>query len=170
MYTSVTNQAHKEMMILFTKPSQLRLVTATIAFGLGIDCLVVLQVIHVGIPEDCESYIQDTGHAGSDGKAALAMYHHCERNIKDYVENNSQCIRDYLYQFIGSYEHEQVLTQCLFCDMCFSVCLWILLRKCFSIVFVGLHIQSYEVITLIQLNVYLHVISYNCAPIAVTNI
>ena len=129
MYTGVTDQAHKEIIIsLFTKPSQLRVVIATIAFGLGTDCPDVRQVIHVGIPEDSESYIQETGRAGRDGKPALAillkarMYHHCERNIKDYVENNSQCRRDNLFQFMESYEHQQVLTQCLCCDICASVC------------------------------------------------
>lgn len=38
MFTSVTNQHQKEAIIsLFTKPSQLRVVIATIAFGLGLD-------------------------------------------------------------------------------------------------------------------------------------
>ena len=29
--------------------------------------------MHVGAPDDVESYIQDTGRAGRDGQAALAM-------------------------------------------------------------------------------------------------
>lgn len=39
MYTSLTDSQHKELIISsFTKPSQLRVVIATVAFGLGIDC------------------------------------------------------------------------------------------------------------------------------------
>ena len=39
--------------------SPLRIVIATIAFGLGIDCSGVRHVIHFGPPGDTESYIQD---------------------------------------------------------------------------------------------------------------
>ena len=88
MYTSVADKHHKdEIICLFIKPSQLRVVITTIAFGLGLDCLDVRQIGHVRLSEDIESYIQETGHAGRDGKPALATllkartYHHCEKNI-----------------------------------------------------------------------------------------
>ncbi len=74
MFTSVTDQAHKDTTIsLFKKPSQLRVVIATVAFGLGIDCPDVREIIHVGVPEDIESYIQETGRAGRDRKPSLAI-------------------------------------------------------------------------------------------------
>ena len=73
MFTSVTDSDHKELIIsLFTKPSQLRVVVATVAFGLGIDCPDVRQIVHIGMPEDVESNIQETGRAGRDGEHALA--------------------------------------------------------------------------------------------------
>ena len=46
----------------------LRIVCATISFGMGIDCPDVRQVIHLGIPEDIESYIQQTGRAAWKSK------------------------------------------------------------------------------------------------------
>jgi ATP-dependent DNA helicase RecQ len=74
MFTSVTDSEIKEEIIkLFTKESDLRIVVATIAFGMGIDCGDVREVIHVGAPDDVESYIQETGRAGRDSLAALAM-------------------------------------------------------------------------------------------------
>ena len=73
MYTSVSDDKHKQEIITqFTKPgSQLRIIIATIALGLGVDCPDVRQIIHVGTPEDVETYIQETGRAGRDGSHAL---------------------------------------------------------------------------------------------------
>ena len=129
MFTSVTDSDHKELIIsLFTKPSQLRVVVATAAFGLGIDCPDVRQIIHVGMPEDVESYVQETGRAGRDGKHALATllkarsYHTCERSIKDYTMNDSQCRRDALFESMENYQHCHSGSNCLCCDVCALVC------------------------------------------------
>jgi len=107
MFTSVTDSDHKEPIIsLFTKPSQLRVVVATVAFGLGIDCPDVKQIVHIEIPEDVESYIQETGRAGRDGEHVLATlfkarsYHTCERSIKNYTASDSQCRGDLLFEFM----------------------------------------------------------------------
>ena len=93
---------------LFTKPSQLRVVIATIALGIGIECPDVRQVIHVGIQEDSVSYIQETGRAGRDGKPALAIllhihYVHMSLCIHCYCTHYSitlTCIWLYLVYFV----------------------------------------------------------------------
>ena len=59
MFTSVTDEDIKVTIISkFTRESNLRIVVATMAFGMGLDCPDVRQVIHVGIPETKETYIQ----------------------------------------------------------------------------------------------------------------
>jgi len=58
---------------MFSKPSHLRVVIATVAFGMGIDCKNVHQIVHIGAPEDVESYIQATGRAGQDGAQSIAV-------------------------------------------------------------------------------------------------
>ena len=129
MFTSVTDAQQKDIIIsLFTKPSHLRVVVATVAFGLGIDCPDVRQIIHVGMPEDLESYIQETGRAGRDGQPALVTllkartYHVCEKSIKDYAANNSQCRRDALFEEMESYRRINIGTNCYCCDVCASLC------------------------------------------------
>ena len=69
MLTSITENNHKsQILILFKSERNLQVVIATMAFEMGIDCQNVRQIIHVGIPDDVCSYIQETGGAGRDGQ------------------------------------------------------------------------------------------------------
>ena len=73
MFTSCTDDDVKGQIISsFTSESPLRIVCATVAFGMGLDCTDVCQVSHAGAPDDVESYIQETGRGGRDGNLSLA--------------------------------------------------------------------------------------------------
>lgn len=98
MFTSVTDADHKSKIIqLFKGDSTLKVIVATIAFGMGIDCPDVRQIVHVGLPDDICSYIQETGRAGRDGETPMVAllrcrtYHSVDDDIKEYIANKTQC-------------------------------------------------------------------------------
>ena len=129
-FTSGTHEGVKKDIVRnFTSPeSPLRVVIATVAFGMGIDCPDICQVIHMGPPEDIESYIQQIGRSGRDMKpsCALMLYGpNLMRNssdlIKKYCVQNTLCRRNFLYQDFESYKYGSVFG-CVCCDVCQKTC------------------------------------------------
>ncbi|TPX19052.1 uncharacterized protein E0L32_011296 [Thyridium curvatum] len=66
--------------------SKIRIVVATIAFGMGIDKADIRNIIHYDLPSTVEEYSQQIGRAGRDGLASHCMLYLCPQDF--YVREN----------------------------------------------------------------------------------
>lgn len=72
-YHGGLNPAEKETSMGSWMNNQKQVMVATNAFGMGIDKPDVKTVIHLNLPESIESYFQEAGRAGRNGKNAFAV-------------------------------------------------------------------------------------------------
>lgn len=130
MFTHCTHSTVKKKIIeQFTTQSPLRIVIATIAFGMGINCPDIRQIIHWGVPQDAEAYVQESGRAGRDGKRCLAIImktardldkRHISEQMIEYCINKSICRRSILYRDFTDCEFPS--KGCVCCDICKASC------------------------------------------------
>jgi len=132
-----TRARHQELFLR----DEVKIMVATIAFGMGIDKSNVRYVVHTDLPKNIESYYQETGRAGRDGldSEALLFYTYADvSKMKRFaqVEGNpeqteislnkldrmaeygdlSSCRRKYLLNYFD----EAATNYCGNCDVCLT--------------------------------------------------
>ena len=131
MYTRCTESHVKEKILdsFSAIDGNLRIVIGTIAFGMGLDCPDVRQVIHWGPSADVEAYVQETGRAGRDGYMSRATLYYSPANFRfsspdmvDYCNSTHVCKRTALFK---EFDDDTTIKPCILCsccDMCESNC------------------------------------------------
>ncbi|XP_066920555.1 ATP-dependent DNA helicase RecQ-like [Clytia hemisphaerica] len=131
MFHRTTRPEIKERIIkAFQDPDgMVRILIATIAFGMGIDCKDLHRIIHFGVPSDLDSYFQESGRAGRDDaqcSALLLLYPRCisryvKKDIRDYVTNTQRCRREIHLEVYDS-KPSKIQPKHTCCDFCHQRC------------------------------------------------
>ncbi|MEK7723506.1 MAG: DNA helicase RecQ, partial [Acidobacteriota bacterium] len=133
-----TRQKNQELFL----QDEVKIIVATIAFGMGIDKSNVRFVVHCDLPKNIESYYQETGRAGRDGLQSDALMFFSWGDVKklhDFaaVEGNQQQseimlkklelmgdfgdLKTCRRQFLLNYFSEESDGHCGNCDNCNTV-------------------------------------------------
>ncbi len=88
--------------VAFTE-NRIDLMIATKAFGMGIDKPNVRFSIHLNYPESLESFVQEAGRIGRDGKTALACIAFNDQKIQIDQSNQSEKVLNYDRQILNDF-------------------------------------------------------------------
>ena len=108
----------------------IQVLVCTVAFGMGINCKEVYSIIHFGPSINMESYVQECGRAGRDGKESLCVLLHngllsnqSLPEIREYIAKKT-CRRQQLLQHFTDCSNtaKATVSGCKCCDVCASSC------------------------------------------------
>ena len=119
---------------LIKGPGNIQVLFVTVAFGIGIDCPNIHEVVHIGEPNTMEEFFQESGRAGRDGEPALSRVlfnsydigngnkniNHVMRKFASTTKCRRKVILEYFGFSVSDSDSEHCLQLC--CDNCASSC------------------------------------------------
>lgn len=112
-----------------TEGGKRRLVIATSAFSMGVDCPDIRNIIHFGPSSSVIQYVQESGRGGRNGNSSVALLlcgnpgKNSNRCMKMYSTNSTECRRDVLFKnFLFYKPGEFSKDKCMCCDICEKLC------------------------------------------------
>lgn len=146
--SQVTPARKKILNSVREKGGCVRIVIASVAFGMGVNCPDIRKVVHFRAPASLTSYIQESGRAGRDIQASQAILFFSAKEfgvrkakitkaanenelkeleaMKGYCENSELCRRFCLLKHFDDLEKAKeecsILTKHECCDICLPLC------------------------------------------------
>ena len=106
------------------KKSNIRILFATTALGMGVDAPNIINVIHIAPPSNMESYLQEIGRAGMSGQQSYATLYYnnfdigaqakVDQPMKDYCQVQD-CLRKHILNYF-SFSAVKQDNCCINCD------------------------------------------------------
>lgn len=133
-HARVDDEDKKIILHTFQPPSgTCRILFSTVAFGMWVDIPNVRTVIHYGPPDDVESYFQESGLAGRDGKQSIAIpylyisrksFRPCWKKYESIIYyctlEADKCHREELLKHFPGKNVQHLVH--MYCDQCTQVC------------------------------------------------
>ena len=114
---------------LCSEDSNIRVVFATVAIGIGVNIPHVRHVVHLDVPRTLEAYYQEIGRAGRDNKPAKATLYYNGSDIapnrsgmteemRNYCALSDGCLRKFLLNYLSSRSEVKATSSGLCCSNC----------------------------------------------------
>ena len=110
-HAGLTKEVRSKNQGLFNTEEKI-IVVATIAFGMGIDRPDVRFVAHLDLPKSIESYYQETGRAGRDGKASNAWMIYGLQDVVKLSQMLETTEADESYKKVARFKLDCMLALC----------------------------------------------------------
>ena len=124
IYHSKTPEHIKQKVVssLLEENRNCRIAIAKSALGMGVNIPNIRQILHYGAPPDLESYLQEVGRGGRDGKPCKAtLYYrpfhlaHCDEHMRNFLKNTEgKCRREILMNYFKEKPDTPDLTAAMF--------------------------------------------------------